>query len=83
MGLCDFDPIFELLFLSETVSTASQVKKLQNQFLQHNMGNGTLPKAIPAGTRPKAGGAHDIFLRCHFVFFLLQLVSSTVDVDPL
>ena len=33
MGLCDFDPIFELLSLSKIVSTASQANKLKNPFL--------------------------------------------------
>ena len=32
MDLWDFDPIFELLSLSKTVSTEGQVSKLQNQF---------------------------------------------------
>ena len=36
-GLCDFDPIFELQSLSKAVSTASQVNKLQNQFLHNNI----------------------------------------------
>ena len=62
MGLCDFDPIFELQSLSKTVSTASQVSKLQNQFLHNNIGDGTLPQAIHGGTRPTGvGGAHNIF----------------------
>ena len=56
--LCDFDPIFELQSLSKTVFIVSQVSRLQNQFLRSNTGDGTLPQAIPGGTRPKAGGAH-------------------------
>ena len=51
MGLCDFDPIFELLSISKTVSTASQVRKLQNQILHNNIGGGILPQAIHGGTR--------------------------------
>ena len=51
----------------------SQVKKLQNQFLQHNIGDGTLPQAIHGGTRPTGvGGAHnkcssDLFVTVGFV----------------
>ena len=59
MGLCDFDPIFEL---SKTVFTVSLANRLQNQFLQHNIGDGTLPHAIPGGRRlTRVGGAHNIF----------------------
>ena len=50
IGPCDFDPIFELQSLSKTVSTASQVSKLQNQFLHNNFGDGILPHAIHGGT---------------------------------
>ena len=57
--LFDFDQIFELQSLSETVFIVSQVRKLQNQHLHSNTGDGTLPQAIPGGTRPKVGGAHD------------------------
>ena len=56
-----------------------QVRKLQNQYLHSNTGDGTLPQAIPGGTRPKVGGAQNNFQ----VTFLLQLVSFTVDGDPL
>ena len=35
------------------------------------------------GTRPKAGGAHVNFFKKSIHLFLLQLVSSTVDGDPL
>ena len=81
MGLCDFDPIFELQFLSKTVSTASQVSKLQSQFLHNNIGDGILPQAIHDETRLNGvGGAHKKILSG---FFLLQLVSFTVDGDPL
>ena len=57
--LCDFDQIFELQSLSKTVFIVNQVRKLQNQHLHSNTGDGTLPSAIPGGTRPKVGGAHD------------------------
>ena len=81
MGLCDFNPIFELLSLAKTVSTASQANKLQNQFLHNNVGDGTLPQAIHGGTRLiGVGGAHKTILSD---LFLLQLVSFTVDGDPL
>ena len=46
--------------LSKIVFT---VRKLQNQYLHSNRGDGTLPQAIPGGTRPKVGGAHDKFLK--------------------
>ena len=57
MGLRDFDLIFELQSLSETVFTASPANKLQNQILHSNTGDGTLPQAIPGGTG--VGGAHN------------------------
>ena len=63
MSLCDFNQIFELLSLSKTVFIVSQVRKLQNQFLQRNTGDDTLPQAIHGGTRPKVGEAHDNFLK--------------------
>ena len=75
----DFDQIFELQSLSKTVSTASQVSKLQNQFLHNNIGDGNLPQAIPGGTRPKVGGADN---QNWSDLFLLQFVSFTVDGDP-
>ena len=57
---CDFDPIFELQSLSQTVFIVSRVRKLLNQFLQHNTGDGTLPQAILGGTRlTGVGGAHN------------------------
>ena len=51
MGLCDFDPISELLSLSKTVSTASQANKLQNPFLQNNTGDDILLLALRGWTR--------------------------------
>ena len=54
--LCDFDQILELQSLSKTVFIVSQVRKSQNQFLQHNTADGTFPQAIAGGARPKAGG---------------------------
>ena len=50
--------------------------------LHNNVGEGILPQAIHGGTRLNGvGGAHKIF----FIrpLFLLQLVSFTVDGDPL
>ena len=80
-AVCDFDQTFELQSLSITVFIVSQVNKLQNPFLLNNIGDGTLPQAILGGTwtRPKVGGAHDKNLSD----LLLQLVSLTVDGDPL
>ena len=56
MGLCDCDPIFELLSLSKTVSTACQVSKLQNQFLHNHTGDDILLQAHRGGTRLDAIG---------------------------
>ena len=45
-----------------------------------SQGDGTLPQVIHGGTRlTGVGGAHNIILSV----FLLQLVSFTVDSDPL
>ena len=74
---------FELLSLSKTVFIVNQVKKLQNQYLHSNTGDGTLPQAIPGRTRPEAGGAHDKFFKRSLHPLLIQLVSFTVDGDPL
>ena len=41
--------------VSKTVFILNQVRKLQNQYLLKNTGDGTLPQAIPGGTRPKVG----------------------------
>ena len=39
------------------------MRKLQNQYFQHNVGDGILPQAIHVGTRLNGvGGAHKIFL---------------------
>ena len=55
------------------------MKKSHNPFLLNNIGDGTLPQAIPGGTgtRPKAGGAHERTIQ--FIFCLLQEVSFTAD----
>ena len=53
--LCDLDHIFVLQSLFKTVFIVNQVRKLQNQYLHNNTGDGTLPQAI------HAGGAHDEF----------------------
>ena len=79
MHRCDFDQTFELQSLSKTVLIVNKVKKLQNQYVHNNTGDDTHPQAIPGGTRPIAGGAHDFF-RGHFIFE--QLVSITVEADP-
>ena len=54
----------------KNVFIVNQVRKLQNQYLHSSTGDGTLPQAIPGGTRPKVGGAHDKILRGHFIFFV-------------
>ena len=48
----------------------NEVKKLKNQYLHINTGDGALLQAIPGGTgtRPKVGGAPDNFLRGRFIF---------------
>ena len=53
------------------------MRKLQNQYLHSNTGDGTLPQAIPGGTRPKVGGAHDNFLSDLF-FVTVGFVYSRV-----
>ena len=51
--------------------------------LHSNTGDGTLPQAIHGGRRPKVGGAHDKNFKRSLHPFLSQLVSFTVDGDPL
>ena len=53
--------VFVLQPLSKNnVFIVSQVSKLQNQVLQRNIGDGTLPQAIHGGTRPtRVGGDHN------------------------
>ena len=75
-------PDYRAAVSQKTVFIVSQVRKLQNQYLHNNTGDGTRLRAIPGGTRPKAGGAHDIFKRS-LHSLLLQLVSFTVGGDPL
>ena len=67
--------------LSKTVSTASQANKLQNPFLHHNLGYGILLQAHRGGTR--LIGVGEAFKTILSDLFLLQLVSFTVDGDPL
>ena len=62
-------PDYRAAVSQKTVFIVSQVRELQNQFLHNNTGDGTLLRAIPCGTRPKAGGAHDKILRGHFILF--------------
>ena len=78
---CDFDQIFELQSLSKTVSIVNQVRKLQNQYLHNNTGDGTLPQAIHCGT-PRLELV-ELIIIFKVIFFLLQLVLFTVDSDPL
>ena len=61
--LCDFDQIFELQSLSKTVLIVSQVRKLQNQYLHSNTEMALFLKRFPGGTRPKVGGAHEMFFK--------------------
>ena len=85
MVLCDFDPIFELLSLSKTVSTASQATMLQNPFLHKNIGDGILPQALQGGTSLNGSGeAHKIFLSDHsvtVVFVYSRWRSTVTDTD--
>ena len=68
----DFDQTSEVQSQSKTVSIKNQAKKSYNPFLLNNIGDGTLPRAIPGGTgtRPEAGGAHERTIQ--FIFCLLQ-----------
>ena len=54
----------------------NQVKKSHNPFHLNNIGDGTLPQAIPGetGTRPKAGEAHESSI--HFLFVAVGFVYS-------
>ena len=87
MGVCDFDPIFELQSLSKTVSSASQVTKLQNQFLHNIIGDIIHPQAIHGGTRPNGiGGTHkkfssDLFVTVGFVYSRWRSTVQTGGVD--
>ena len=81
MGPCDFDPIFDLLSLSKTVSTASQSNKLQNPFLQNNTGDGIFLQALRGGTRLNGIGSER--MRFFQMTFLSQFGSFTVESDPL
>ena len=74
MGPCDFDPIFELMSLSKTVSTASQANKLQNPFLHNNFGDGILPQALHGGASLNGiGGAHKKILSDLFCYSWFRL----------
>ena len=80
--ICDFDQIFELLSLSKTVFTASLASKLKNQFLHINLQEMTLFfKRFLVGHVCLELVEFLIFFKV--TFFLLQLVSFTVDGDPL
>ena len=70
IGPCDFDQIFELQSLSKTVFTVSLASKLQNQLIS--------PQQY--GTSLNGIGSEFIFF---VIFFLLLLVSFTVDDDLL
>ena len=79
--LCDFDQIFELQSLSKTVFIESQVRKLQNQFLQRNTMMALFFKRFMVGhVRLELVGLIIFF---EVTSFLLQLVSFTVVGDPL
>ena len=75
MYRCDFGRISEPQLQTRTVSTENQEKNVQNLFLFNNIKDGTLlPQVIPggAGTRPKAGGAHEFN---SFFFFKKMFVA--------
>ena len=82
IGRWDFDPIFELLSLWKIVYTASQANKLKSLFLQNNTVCGIPLQAHRGGTSLNGIGSELIRI-LKVIFFLLQLVSFTVDVDPL
>ena len=82
MVLSKFDPIFELLSLSKIVYTASQVNKLKSLFLHNNTGDGIPLQAHRGGTSLNGIG-NELIRIFSVIFFLLQLVSFTVDSDPL
>ena len=80
--LCDFDQNFDLQSLSKKVFTVNLPKRLQNQFLHSNIGDGSLSEAIPGGTRlTGVGGAHKKFYSDFFfdpVGFVYSRWRSTV-----
>ena len=49
---------------------------MQNQYLHSNTGDGTRPQTIFGGTRPKVGGAHDIFFLSDLFFVTVGFVYS-------
>ena len=68
---------------SKIVYTTSQANKLKSLFLQNNTGDGIPLQAHRGGTNLNGSGSELIimFLKCSS--FLLQMVSFTVDSDPL
>ena len=73
MGLCDFDPIFELLSLSKTVSTASPANGLKSLFLQNNTGYGIPLQAHRGGT--SLNGIRSELIRLFKVIFFFVTVG--------
>ena len=57
MGLCDFDQIFELQPLHRESGEEFPEPISPQQYRRWHF-----PQAIPGGTRPKVGGAHDKIL---------------------
>ena len=53
------------------VSLKNRLHRESAEEIAEPIGDGTLPQAIPGGTRPKVGGAHDNFFK-RSLHFLLQ-----------
>ena len=68
--------------LKKTVSTLSQAKKLQNPFLHNNIGDG-IPLQVHRGGTCLNGIGNELIRFFLSDLFSLQLVSFTVDGDPL
>ena len=79
MGRCDFEPIFDLLSLRKIVYTTGQANKLKSLSIQNNTENGIRLQAHRGGTRI----GNELIRFFKLIFFLFQLVSFTVDGDPL
>ena len=82
MGLRNFDLKSEPLSQWKTVYTTNQVKKLKSLFLHNNTGDGIPLQAHRGGTSLNGNG-NELIRMFKVIFFLLQLVSFTVDGDPL
>ena len=82
MGLWNFDLIFEPLSLWTIVYTTNQGNKLKSLSIQNNTVDGIPLQAHRGGTSLNGIG-NELIRFFELIFFLLQLVSFTVDSDPL